>query len=129
MVLHDQPGVLFAQRLLSGDTVSIPSPDRIFRRPLELRLQAAALGLARWQFLGRWQSHCEWRGKYQYFSNKLPHRGDNLNPFEQAPESQNWLQRRHLHQVWRELSERIGGVAVFLAGQAQLAIWRLVSGQ
>ena len=54
-------------------------------------------------------------------SDELPHRRHGRGPHHQAPVSEIQLQQWHLHPVWRQLPERLGCVAVFLAGETQLA--------
>jgi hypothetical protein len=53
-------------------------------------------------------------------TGELPTRRHRFGADCTAPVPEIRLQRRHLHPVWRELPERVGGVAILLAGKTQL---------
>ncbi len=95
------------------------------RRTLELRLRevSSSVGFARRQLLVRRGNKCERCAKLTQPSDELPDRRHSLGPHHQTPPvSEVQLQRRHLYPVWRQLPERFGGVAVFLAGQTELGL-------
>src|ERR1019366_5282564 len=124
VVLHHESRFLVAQHLLCRYPVAIAKPNWGPRRAPELRLQATALGLSRWQFLVRWEHKREWRAKPIHSRGELPHRRYRCGPNNQTPVSKIQLQRRHLYPLWRQLPERLGCVAILLAGQAQLGTRR-----
>src|SRR5271165_81887 len=79
------------------------------------------MGLARRQFLV-WRSRCAERSTQpRNKTNQLPTRGDRLRAIQKAPIVQARLQLWHLQSLRRDLPESASGVAVFLAGQAQIA--------
>src|SRR5277367_1317591 len=121
VALHDEFRFLVAQHLLSGHQVPIAKSHRRIRRASELRLQTTALGFARRKLLVWRENQHQRHTKSAHPGFELTHRWHYRYPHHQAPVTEIQLQRWHLYPVWWQLSERFGGVAVLLAGKAQLA--------
>src|SRR5271165_6933048 len=78
------------------------------------------MGLARRQFLV-WRSSCAERNTQpRNKTNQLPTRGNRLRAIQKASIVQARLQLWHLQSLRRDLPESASGVAVLMAGQAQI---------
>src|SRR5437763_10459660 len=92
-------------------------PHRLFRGAPQLRFQAAALGVSRWQLLVWRHDKPKWSRKLQHSSAEFAGRSYCCDPFKQASVNKTKLQQWRIRSVRGELSKCLCGLAIFLAGE------------